>query len=115
MTDKLNSVFVYGTLRPSKVATHILYGFEMYNYGKFPYIIRSSEFGAQVLGNVISVDDKELAELDLYEGVAKRLYTRNTVLVHAIEDGEQLTTCFVYVATSVLHPPLIASGDWFNQ
>lgn len=110
----MHKVFVYGTLRPSKVATHKLYGFEMHNYGKFPYIIPSSEFGAQVLGNVISVDDKELAELDLYEGVAKRLYTRNTVLVHHIEDGERLT-CFVYVATSLLHPPLIASGDWFNQ
>ena len=115
MTHK---VFVYGTLRPSKVATHKLYGYEMYNYGKFPYIIPyvEEEFTShpEVLGNLILVDDSMLAGLDLYEGVAKGLYTRETVTVLNMETDERVE-CFVYVATSMLHPSLIASGDWFNQ
>ena len=116
MTDKLNAVFVYGTLRPSKVATHCIYDHEMYDYGRFPYLIK--KVGAEaVKGNVIYVTDEQLEQLDHYEGVERGLYTREDVLAFPI-DSEGVTPgtqCFVYVATDRLHPKRISSGDWYSR
>ena len=117
MTDKLNAVFVYGTLRPSKEATHTIYCHEMYDYGRFPYLIKSDGNAESVKGNLIYVTDEQLEQLDHYEGVERGLYTREDVLAFPI-DSEGVTPgtqCFVYVATDRLHPKQISSGDWFNR
>lgn len=122
MTDKLNAVFVYGTLRPSKVATHNIYDHEMYDYSRFPYLIKKD--GAEaVKGNVIYVTDEQLEQLDHYEGVERGLYTRETVTAfrigidpNAVPFGEgSQEDCFVYIATDRLHPKRIPSGDWFQR
>lgn len=113
MTDNLNAVFVYGTLRPSKVSTHVLHAHKMYDYGKFPYLV-AHVGAATVKGNIIHVTDKQLKQLDKYEGVDRGLYSRETVTVY-----DSATTkpekCFVYVATDRLHPKRISSGDWFKR
>ena len=40
MAENLNAVFVYGTLRPNRVATHCIYDHDMYDYGRFPYLAK---------------------------------------------------------------------------
>ena len=116
MTDKLNAVFTYGTLRPSKEAIHELWGYKMYDYGRFPYLAKRQ--GAEaVKGNVIYVTDDQLEQLDKYEGVDRGLYTREVVCAYSLDSNPHLdvTDCFVYVATDRLHPKRIPSGDWFNR
>lgn len=113
MTHK---VFVYGTLRPKGAeATHILYDYEMYNYhNRFPYIVESVAFDdVFVRGNVLTVDDKQLAQLDRIEGVERGLYTRETVEVKDIETKDTITA-FVYVAGDIA-PSFIPSGDWLDR
>lgn len=107
----MNKLFVYGTLRPTKLATHEVYNYAMYNYGKFPYIVQ--HVGAKVSGNLVAVTDEELLTLDRHEGVHKGMYTREQVEVVDVDD--EVTTAYIYVATANLHPAQIASGDWFKQ
>ena len=107
-----NYLFAYGTLRPSTIATHKLPGYAMYNYRKYPYIIRSPEHS--VLGNLCAVTEAELAELDVYEGVDRGLYTREVVGCLNLETDEA-TICYAYIATPTLHPERIESGDWYNR
>lgn len=115
----MHNVFVYGTLRTiasggrEPVATHMLAGFQMYDSGKFPYIIVDPD--ATVYGNIITVNEKQLADLDKYENLAAGLYTREKVSVRSISDLNETTECFVYVATSELHPQKVTSGDWFRR
>lgn len=114
--NKMHKVFVYGTLRPRDdegallPATHRLYGYDMYNYGRFPYIEGSVYAHKSVYGSIIEVDDEALAQLDRYEGVNKGLYRRITEPVNAIYD-EGTTSAFVYVAGNIVCPQ-ITSGDW---
>lgn len=119
MTDKLNAVFVYGTLRPSKEATHELWGYKMYDYGRFPYLFEGNSAYDKVVGNVIYVTDEQLEQLDHYEGVERGLYTRQTVEVwpegKEYSEEEEELECYVYVATDRLHPKRISSGDWFQR
>lgn len=116
MTDKLNAVFVYGTLRPSKVATHCIYDHDMYDYGRFPYLAKR-EGAEAVKGNVIYVTDEQLEQLDHYEGVERGLYTREVVYAYVLEEDCNLDVpeCYVYVATDRLHPKRISSGDWYSR
>lgn len=113
--NKKHKVFVYGTLRPKDEdgdyvdATHFLSGYAMYNYlGKFPYI--EDEAGMAVVGNVIEVDDKQLAQLDRYEGVPNNLYSRIEVDVESLDFAGNDITAWVYIADEIsLRVP---SGDW---
>ena len=121
-----HKVFVYGTLRNSREATHTLDGYAMFSVkgekNDFPFIQDMGdrlldEF--EVLGNVIEVDDAELEQLDRYEGVANGLYERIKVEIENIEgeeeDTDQIEEAWVYVAGPALAYPLIQSGDWFNR
>lgn len=129
-----HKVFVYGTLRPSKEATHVLLDFDMFAYsgGKFsfPYIVEHDweddryEMGMRfVLGNIVEVDGAELAQLDKYEGVARGLYVRSKVDVYEFKKmgkgkpvrGEKERGVWVYVAGPALISPAVPSGDWFNR
>ena len=117
MTENLNAVFVYGTLRNSRVATHNIYDHVMYDYhGKFPFIVKQ-EGAEAVKGNVIYVTDDELEQLDKYEGVDKGLYSREEVCAYSIDGNPHLdvTDCYVYVATDLLRPKPVTSGDWFDR
>lgn len=105
-------IFTYGTLRDSVIATHKVNGFNLYNYGKFPYVV--GDHTGVVVGNLIEVDDADIPDYDKYENVKGGLYTREVVTVYDLETG---ATCdaYIYVATSKIHPAQIMSGDWFNR
>lgn len=118
MANKHN-VFVYGTLRPWEdgnyiPATHFLPGFKMYSAGSFPYIMQ--EHGSGVWGNILSVTDKQLKQLDKIEGLERGLYTREKVRVRYWENNVMhpmsQDEVFVYVAGPLLLPQPIESGDW---
>lgn len=109
-------LFCYGTLRPSEKATHFIAGYHMYDYGKFPYIVKGSG-DSYVYGNLCEVSEEEWPELDAYEGVRRGLYTREKTIAYPVgysllSEGKE---CYVYVATNNIHPQRIDSGDWFNR
>lgn len=107
----LHKVFVYGTLRPTEVPTHTLYDYAMYDCGKFPYIVPNDHY--IVVGEVITVTDAQLKQLDKYENVQSGLFVRETATVYPI-DGSDGEIVFVYVAGNIV-PPIINSGDWFSK
>lgn len=110
----MNKVFVYGTLRNSKEATHYLDDYVLYNAGPYPYIVPTTDLNVfSVAGNVIEVSDKDLEKLDRYENLQSGLYTREKVTVVNIDD---MTTeeVFAYVAGDQF-PRLVESGDWFSR
>lgn len=105
-------VFVYGTLRPKgRKATHTLSGYAMMNAGPYPYIIPSTHDTDHVYGNVITVTDKELQDMDRYEGVNRGLYTREKVTVYAGHNSEYV---YAYVAGPDFPRP-VPSGDWYER
>lgn len=122
-----HNVFVYGTLRPADAkgkilpATHMLLGYQMWlvkgNF-EFPAIKETGE--GYVMGNIISVDDDRLKELDRYENIRSGLYKRVEVEILPIGgDGhyhleEPKMKAFVYAADTAL-PSLIPSGDWTTR
>lgn len=120
MSKKKHKVFVYGTLRENREATHVLEGYTLHLVGQtnFPFPSVKEQYGdlsGEVFGNLIEVDDKELEELDRYENVAGGLYERREVEVYPIESTATSITAFVYVGTNQIFPPEIKSGDWFDR
>lgn len=122
MTDKKekHKLFTYGTLRergPSGVllpATHVLWGYAMYNYyNKFPYIEKAGSRD-YVVGNIIEVDDDDLAKLDVYEGVPNNLYSRISTAVESIDVdvSQKDEEVWVYVADEISLK--VKQGDWAN-
>lgn len=116
MTE-LHKVFVYGTLRDGKMASHSIQGWEMHAYEgrdfKFPYIVKVDEDRSYVYGNVIEVDDERLDALDKYENVRSGLFERIKMEVNA-NYHSPVEECWVYVAGPALLPTVVESGDWMT-
>lgn len=121
MVSKKHKVFVYGTLRENKEATHFLPGYAMFLVDgakfNFPFIQWMGdrlldEVGVE--GNIIEVDDEGLAKLDKYEGIARGLYERKWVEVFddSLNEAEEV---WVYVGGPQLIYQYVESGDWFNR
>ncbi|HVZ65866.1 MAG TPA: gamma-glutamylcyclotransferase family protein [Lacunisphaera sp.] len=84
----MTHVFVYGTLKTGFENHHFLAGqrllgaantvegYTLFSLGDYPGMVRSSEPGRQVLGELWEVDDACLAALDELEGVAEGLFAR---------------------------------------
>ena len=111
-----HKVFVYGTLRPWEEghylpATHRMLNYKMYSAGSFPYIVPHKD--SWVWGNVITVTDGDLVQLDGIEGVKNGLYTREVDRAYGLNESPmKAELCFVYVAGPLLLPNAIESGDW---
>ena len=106
----MHKIFVYGTLRPSKRASHWIEGFDMYTAGAYPYVAKGS---SRVYGNVIEVDDDELDNADRYEGVARGLYTREKTTAYDMLTGVR-EEVQLYVAGKDW-PTIVQSGDWYDE
>lgn len=108
-------VFVYGTLRSGRMATHGLEGYLMLAYQgrdfKFPYIVEHPNFN--VVGNVIEVDDAELEQLDRYENVRSGLYVRKEVEVVDLDAAYETEVVWAYIAGPSLFN-IVESGDWYH-
>jgi gamma-glutamylcyclotransferase (GGCT)/AIG2-like uncharacterized protein YtfP len=89
----MNTVFVYGTLKRGG-SNHLLLrgqkflgpvrtapGYTLYSLGDYPGMVRAPGDTAGVTGELWSVDDACLAELDRLEGLDEGLYERIDVLL----------------------------------
>ena len=84
----MNLVFVYGTLKKGGSNHHCLMGqkflgaartipgFRLYDLGGHPGMIPLPEDTAGVIGEVWEVDAASLAQLDVFEGTAEKVYER---------------------------------------
>ena len=84
----MNLVFVYGTLKKGGSNHHCLKdqkflgaartipGFRLYDLGGHPGMIPLPEDQAGVIGEVWEVDAASLAQLDVLEGIAEKIYER---------------------------------------
>lgn len=89
----MNTVFVYGTLKRGG-SNHVFLrgqkflgeartapGFTLYSLGDYPGMVRAPGDKTGVTGELWSVDDDCLAELDRLEGLDEGLYERIDVLL----------------------------------
>ncbi|TGN19587.1 gamma-glutamylcyclotransferase family protein [Leptospira idonii] len=111
-------IFVYGSLRVGEEAhfrmkestlvrqnCHI-YGYSMFIQGDYPAVI--ADEGGSIWGDILKVDDKILAELDVYEEVDQNEYLR------VFDDRYQF---FIYISAKNRLPieNRVLSGDWKNR
>ena len=107
----LHKAFVYGTLKSADEQDDFyIVGYDIYDAGAYPYIAKSHDSHRTVRGQLIEVDDEELAELDRYEGLSSGLYTREVETVREIGSDRQ-HEAYVYVAGE-RWPKVIANGRW---
>ena len=116
-----HNVFVYGTLRTSDVATHMVPGLVMYSCeGKFPYAVpatgvsvaslqdvsasRGAGAGNRIYGNVVSATDELLERFDFYEGVASGMYVRQYIKAYTIGKEDDFVDAYIYLAGPLLIP-----------
>lgn len=106
-----NFLFVYGTLKKEFRANFLLEKEKFISnaitvnkfcmisseFGNYPLLYNDiSNLGTQIFGEVYSVSDDKLMELDVYEGVPT-LYERKNITVEI--DNKKLIDVFVYIAT----------------
>jgi gamma-glutamylcyclotransferase (GGCT)/AIG2-like uncharacterized protein YtfP len=109
MTEKLNSVLVYGTLRPFDNTDVVEVAGHLYDLGWYPGIVLkgANETDSRVKCERIHVTDEKLAQLDRYEGYDPRDRDNSLYL------REKLGDCWIYVYNKSLRDrPIIESGDW---
>ena len=122
---KRHKLFVYGTLRPHAEDKTLWYvpGTAMFNLGRFPAAAESRYF--RVIGNILDVDDEELAAFDKYEGVDQGFYTREEVNCLRVDGEEGIVTAWMYFAGEEIQAFIaeakeqgaklrIPSGDWYE-
>lgn len=125
---QLHKVFVYGTLRPGMErnranvkeplpATHKLrgYGLFFYEFGRYPYL--KPVKGKAVHGNLILVNDRDLAYLDYIEGVQDNMFKREELIV--VDEHGAKEKAFVYTLAGLKDgdPTVdraIPGGDWLK-
>lgn len=101
MGERMNNVFVYGTLRDPRVMARFVDGDVVFkettltNYARYPVLGASfpaivEEEGKTVTGWLVEVSDEVLASFDRYEGTP-HLYRREKVLTGL---GEAFTYVF---------------------
>lgn len=112
-------LFVYGTLRKGQLPTHKLPGYMMFAIpGKvfsFPVIqpYPWDDRQPDVYGNILEVDDQNLADFDHYEGVERGLYVRENVVVYPLVSGPAAPEIVqAYIGGPALVRQPIPSGVW---
>jgi len=109
-------LFVYGTLKRKFFNNRILLEFDSQFQAVYrsvdkwpmvvgrwgvPYLLPLKGNGHQITGEIWEVDDKGLEALDVLEGLAQGLYTRETIAVSPIENPAGVELAQAYVKTSV--------------
>ena len=82
----------------------------MYLIDWYPAIILTKNSESKVFGEIYTIDEKTLAELDEYEG---QEYRRVSVLAEDVH-GEKHQT-WIWEAREVPDRPVILSGDWLQR
>ncbi len=129
MSDR-HLVFVYGTLRQGQGNHRLLAAaqflgvyrtdqhaprehFVLVDCGAFPALVPVADDAPDVVGELYTVDDDELARLDALEGVP-HLYERRMIDVVDDETGCR-AVAWTYYQPETRRRPVIASGDWLRR
>ena len=116
-------LFIYGTLRRSGSAHHLMQGAEFLGLGtikgrlvhvnQYPGLIIDSE--SEVKGELYSANDKLISELDRYEGCLESppLYSAEIVKVWLEDSEASRARAYVFQQLRSHHEP-IESGDWIE-
>jgi len=110
--QKMNKVYVYGTLRPGKTTNVVQIPGILYKLGWFPGVKLDleAESGSFVTCEVVEVDDEELKRLDVYEGYHMDCLDNSLFIRTPILDG------FIYEFNGRVEPhDIIESGDWLEN
>src|SRR5262245_45309661 len=101
-------LFVYGTLKRGCCNHHHLAGqtfvglgrtpagYRLYDLGGYPGIVAQPDDSTGVFGEVWSVEDESLRQLDHFEGVHEGLYRREALPLMPPFDGQKI---YAYVPT----------------
>ncbi|WP_245592168.1 gamma-glutamylcyclotransferase [Ectobacillus panaciterrae] len=122
--EKMQYVFVYGTLRKHEKYHHILHGAtcisqQAWTYGQlfdsgFGYPAMTLSQTDKTYGEMYAVNDEQLRSLDVLEGYTdleeNSLYTRITKIIYT-DKGEVPSYVYVSQDKKLLHKP-IEHGDW---
>lgn len=110
----MHKLFLYGTLKDSSEQDDFyIVGYDIYDAGAYPYVAKSHDTHRTVRGQLVEVDDAELAEMDRYEGLSSGLYTREVEKVREIGSYRQ-HEAYVYVAGKSW-PRVIPEGRWSKK
>lgn len=122
----MTHVFVYGTLKRGG-SNHLFLagqhfvgeartipGFTLYSLGDYPGMVRAPGDTAGVTGELWSVDDACLAELDRLEGLDEGLYERVDVLLASNPYADSAQT-YLYLRPHHGLPPLGSSWPIRNM
>lgn len=110
----MNTLYVYGTLRPGKEENSFrLYGFKMFDLGWFPGIIRTNNVDPDdfVVVESTKVTDGQLDVIDSYEGYNPHDPARSLYLRKRIMDG------WIYVYNRPINSETdfeVPGGDWLE-
>ena len=120
----MNTVFVYGTLRPLSSSlrflptTHSLYGFRMLDLGPYPCIVEVS-YSSSVHGRLLHVTNAELKRLDRIEGTDKGIFNRQRVGARNTRSGGFLLAwAYVFCDPALLNADnsaVIECGNWAKR
>lgn len=115
-TEKINRLFVYGTLKHGREAARIRG--DIFDLGSYPGVVHAGDPDAGiVIGEVMDVDAGKLDEFDQLEGVASGLYRR--LKVHVLDEDDEPTgeEVFVYEYARTIREDCkrIASGEWTGE
>lgn len=113
----MTQVFVYGTLKRGGSNHRFLSGqrylgdtrtapgYRLYSLGDYPGMVRSGDPTHTVTGEIWSVDDACLDQLDALEGVDEGLYARELIALTAPFDTKPVAT-YLYLRGLSDRPPL---------
>ena len=123
--QRINTLFVYGTLLPGLRLHHAMQGARsigcgaisglLYDLGSYPGVVHGA---GKVWGEVYEVDSQKLTQLDAIEAFYpdepedKSEYIRELADVHMIESGPVVTAWFYRFNRSVTDKRLIDHGDY---
>lgn len=111
----MNTVLVYGTLRPGLNRTVKVPG-KMFSLGGFPGVRLDESSAFTFTAEIIEVDDDTLAGLDCYEGYYEDDHTHSLYIRRRYTDLDAGVDGWIYEYnhdTGGL--PTVESGDWLEH
>lgn len=107
--EKTHLIAVYGTLFDEKAPKDMIPG-RIYDLGAFPGYKPDLDSDDMVFCSIIEVNDENLSQIDVYEGVSAGLYSRQMLETALGRD------VWVYTYNGEVDPDrLIESGCWIGR
>jgi len=115
---KIPKLAVYGTLRSGNRDTWKVDGYDLFFPGhrRFP-VAMLNKGSKDMVVEVLNVDEQDIANYDIYEGIDSGLYERR--IVRAYNDKEEVEAWMYTVGTLLLQNTnvfqKVPDKDWFSE